>query len=167
MTNQKTLRKILNSVGSAALIVGLSLSPVGLSAALANSPGAHGGSPAMEQNSGMGQNESMSEGNMSQESMSEENMPSDMRENANGAQEQMNSAANSRPMVLRDFMNSLRNGTTIANAERSDHQITIEYSDGWQEEIVNSRYEITDPSGNVIISRPAVQRDFDRLNSAF
>ncbi|HHG90897.1 MAG TPA: hypothetical protein ENJ90_10550, partial [Devosia sp.] len=74
---------------------------------------------------------------------------------------------NSRPMDLADFLESLRNGSTIVKAERDANSIEIKYSDGWKEEIENGRYELKDPNGNEIISRPATDADITRLSSVF
>jgi hypothetical protein len=74
---------------------------------------------------------------------------------------------NSRPADLSEFLNSLRNGSTITSAESESGKIEIVYSDGWKEKIENNRYMLTDPSGNTIVSRDVNVNDLTRLNSVF
>ncbi len=179
MTTEFDLRKILNGVAGAALLAAISLSPLGASGALASSPGEHGGGGmAQEMNDEMNDNgnhddaqemgqEMDDDQGMGQEMDDDQGMGQGMNGDEDHRDDEDHPDRNSRPMNLQDFMNSLNNGATIAETERSEHQIRIEYSDGWEEEIENGRYELRDPRGNVVISRPAVQRDFERLNSAF
>jgi len=192
MPTQINLRKIMNTVAGAALFAALSLSPIGASAAFANSPGEHSDSASemADDASEMAQNSGMADDNDDNDDHPEDNSDNkndnaddngdnaddkgdnsdnkgdnsdDKDDNADDSEEHKNS----RPMNLNDFMDSLDNGTSIAETERSNHQIRVEYSDGWEEKIENDRYELRDPNGNVIISRASVQIDLDRLNSAF
>jgi len=168
MISQVNLKTVLKSVAGAALIAGLALSPLSASGALANSPDSHENGSSDGMGSGMNQNENSSEQEMRNEL--ENGMGAPMNSGMNNSDEDedhRNDRSNSRPMNLDDFLTSLRNGATIISAERDGNEIEIEYSDGWKEQIEHGRYEIEAPNGRTIISRPATQRDFDRLNSAF
>ncbi|HHB82817.1 MAG TPA: hypothetical protein ENK61_05010 [Devosia sp.] len=181
MIAQKNLKSILNGVAGAALVVGFSLAPLNIDiqggklvltnvSAFASGPGSHQGGN-MGGNMGQNNENSQEHNNMgSNDHMSDNDMSSEMGnskgEHAQGNHDEDAGHAN-RPMDLQDFMESLRNGVTIVNAEKTDELTKVTYSDGWSEEISNGRYKLKAPNGHSIISRDVTQRDIDRLNSAF
>jgi len=179
MSSQKKLGTVLSGVAIAALTVGFALSPLSINFkngqlgfsnnyAYANSDNSNS---EMSSN-GMGENDATDQNNMWDEIkngigalLGNQNFNYD-RDNYDD-DDYKNDRSNSRPMNLDDFLSSLRNGVTVIEVERSRNEIEIKYSDGWEEKIKYGRYELEAPNGRTIISRPATQRDFDRLNSAF
>jgi len=169
MANKTNLRKLLGGAAVAALTIGLAISPLSISGAFANS----------DNTNGNGANSAMTDQDLRNEiengvgpafdpATSVKNFFFNFdRDSYDDDDDYKNNRFNSRPMNLDDFLTSLRNGSRIVEAERSRNEIEIEYSDGWEEKIEYGRYELEAPNGRTIISRPATQRDFDRLNSAF
>ncbi|MCF6326386.1 MAG: hypothetical protein L3J21_03725 [Devosiaceae bacterium] len=149
MIFQLKLSTLLNGVAVAALTVGLTLSPVTIDF--------EDGKLAFKTNSVFASDSGSS-------SSSDDDNDDDYDDDDDDDDD---NRFNSRPMNLDDFLGSLRNGTRIVKAERSRNEIEIKYSDGWEEKIEYGRYELEAPNGRTIISRPATQRDLDRLNSAF
>ena len=47
-----------------------------------------------------------------------------------------------------------------------DDSIEVRYSDGWSEQVVQSRYRLRDPAKRIVIERAAKALDFERLRSA-
>ncbi|MCF6326387.1 MAG: hypothetical protein L3J21_03730 [Devosiaceae bacterium] len=171
---------VLSGVTIAVLTVGFALSPLNIefkngqlgltnNYAYANSDNSNS---EMSSN-GMGENAATDQNNMWDEIkngigalLGNQNFNYD-RDNYDDDDDYKNSRSNSRPMTLDGFLDSLRNGATIVEVERSRNEIEIKYSDGWEEKIEYGRYELEAPNGRTIISRPATQKDLDRLNSAF
>ena len=47
-----------------------------------------------------------------------------------------------------------------------DDSIEVRYSDGWSEQVAQSRYRLRDPAKRIVIERAAKALDFERLRSA-
>jgi len=69
-------------------------------------------------------------------------------------------------MQLSDFISSLQNGNSVVSSEGTATDIELHYADGWEEKIDHGLYVLSDPDGNVIISRAANDADISRLGSA-
>ncbi len=73
---------------------------------------------------------------------------------------------NAPPMVLADFLSSLRKGNSITSSDAGAANMELRYANGWKEEIDNGRYVLVDPNGHKIISRPVTDADISRMRSA-
>jgi len=79
---------------------------------------------------------------------------------------QPNMDENAPPMVLADFISSLRNGNSVTASDGSASNLELRYANGWKEEIDHGRYVLVDPNGNKIINRPVTDADISRMRSA-
>jgi len=94
---------------------------------------------------------------------------SDHADGQNGsdhADGQQNIDENAPPMVLADFISSLRKGNSVTSSDGSTANLELRYTNGWKEEIDHGRYVLVDPNDNKIISRPVTDADISRMRSA-
>ncbi|VAW20728.1 hypothetical protein MNBD_ALPHA12-2150 [hydrothermal vent metagenome] len=73
---------------------------------------------------------------------------------------------NAAPMLLADFISSVRKGNPVVSGNGSEANMELRYANGWKEEIDNGRYVLVDPNGNKIITRPVTSADISRMRSA-
>ena len=53
----------------------------------------------------------------------------------------------------------------VVKVEVRGKNIEIGYSDGWEEEVENGRYELKNTANRTVVERPATQADINRLNA--
>ncbi len=73
---------------------------------------------------------------------------------------------NAAPMMLSDFISSVRKGTRVLSSQGTNANLELVYSNGWKEEIDHGRYVLVDPNDNKIINRPVTKTDISRMRSA-
>jgi len=73
---------------------------------------------------------------------------------------------NAAPLMLADFLSSLRGGNQVVSSEGASSNLELRYGNGWKEEIDHGRYVLVDPNGNKIVNRLVTDADISRMRSA-